>query len=368
MGNRFPYMLNRAFAVQIANISAALAIALGGLLGGTAGAGADINTSLTNPKHFFYGIGTPSSAGAAANDLIYHGGNVGTENPIGVERTPSVYLVWWGPQWATGFTTPDTDANHTLHSSTELQTYLQSFFSDEGGTAWAGVQTQYCRNLPAGVTSCNGYASAQFVTNPAGQLKGVWTDPSPVPSDIVTLGLAENLVDDPIAAEARKAVKHFGYHANATYFVLTPDEVTGTGQPVYCGYHTQTTSVDDLGNPYRFQYAFIPFQNHDWGPPLGQKSCGMHFVNPTTDAFGHGIWDGYSIVDGHEYAEAVTDPDNYFSVQDGWNDAQGSENGDKCAWMPETQNVNMGTHYYAVQALWSNEAFDAGRDPCAVTR
>ncbi len=64
----------------------------------------------------------------------------------------------------------------------------------------------------------------------------------------------------------------------------------------------------------------------------------MHNVNATSDAFGNGIFDGYSIVTGHEYAEAVTDPDNFASVQDGWNDAQGSENGDKCAWLEHAEH------------------------------
>ena len=58
----------------------------------------------------------------------------------------------------------------------------------------------------------------------------------------------------------------------------------------------------------------------------------MHNVNATSNAFGNGIFDGWSIVTGHEYSEAVTDPDNIASWQDGWLDAQGSENGDKCAW------------------------------------
>ena len=135
---------------------------------------------------------------------------------------------------------------------------------------------------------------------------------------------------------------------------------------MYCGYHTQTTSIDGLGNPFRIQYAFIPFQNMDW-PGLGTGGCGMHNVNATSNAFGNGIFDGYSIVVGHEYAEAVTDPDNFFANQDGWNDAQGSENGDKCAWI-ETQNITLGGHQFAIQPMWSNEAFDAGKDGCAVSR
>jgi serine protease len=71
-------------------------------------------------------------------------------------------------------------------------------------------------------------------------------------------------------------------------------------------------------------------------------------------------------VTGHEYAEAVTDPDNFASVQDGWNDDQTSENGDKCAWL-DTQNIALGSHQFAVQPLWSNAAFDATGNGCVVS-
>jgi serine protease len=330
-----------------------------------AGATAAADTApLTNAKHFFWAPGQ-NPAGTVAdslgNDLIWHGGNAGA-NAIGVETTPAVYLVYWGPEWASGFQTADT--NGKLYSSKTLQNYLNSFFGGVGGSPWAGVQTQYCNTLLVGSTSCVG--GAGFVTNPTHQLKGVWTDPSPVPSDIVASGLAQNLVDDPIASEAVRASAHFKYDAQATYIILTPPSTIATGQPVYCGYHTQTTSIDGLGNPYRLQYAFIPWLNENW-PGLGTSGCGMHNVNATSDAFGNGIFDGYSIVTGHEYAEAVTDPDNFLSDQDGWNDAQGSENGDKCAWL-NTQNIALGAHQFAVQPLWSNEAFDATGNGCVVSR
>jgi serine protease len=90
---------------------------------------------------------------------------------------------------------------------------------------------------------------------------------------------------------------------------------------------------------------------------LGQQDHG---------AFGAGYLDGYSIVAGHEYAEAVIDPDNQMGTQDGWNDATTSENGDKCAWM-QLQNIMLGSHYFAVQPMWSNEA-NGGQGACAVTR
>ncbi len=340
----------------------ALALLAAAALGLSFAGSAASTTALTNPKHFFWAPGQNPSGFVASttSDLIYHGGNAGT-GAIGVERKPAVYLVYWGPQWAHGFQTADTSGK--LYSSATLETYVNSFFRNVGGSGWANIQTQYCNGVAVGSTSCA--HGTGFVTNPTRQLKGVWVDPTPVPNDIIALGLAENLVDDPIAAEAVRASAHFGYDASATYIVMTPPTTIATGQPVYCGYHSQTTGVNGLGNRYRLQYAFIPWLNENW-PGLGQSGCGMHNVNAASDSFGNGIFDGYSIVTGHEYAEAVTDPDNFAGVQDGWNDLQTSENGDKCAWT-NTQNIALGGHQFAVQPLWSNRAFDATGNGCVVS-
>jgi hypothetical protein len=59
-------------------------------------------------------------------------------------------------------------------------------------------------------------------TDSAKVLGGIWVDPSPAPATIATTGLAENLTDDPIAAEAVKAEQHSGYDVDATYFGFTP--------------------------------------------------------------------------------------------------------------------------------------------------
>ena len=78
-------------------------------------------TDLTNPKHFFWAPGqNPAGtiADSTANNLIYHGGNAGPD-AIGVEVKPAVCLVYWGKEWASGFTTPDDDG--TLYSSRTLQ-------------------------------------------------------------------------------------------------------------------------------------------------------------------------------------------------------------------------------------------------------
>src|SRR3954469_10398087 len=281
---------------------ALVAVIAGAMLSGSAAASGELNA-----KHFFWAPGQSPDGTVASisNDIIYHGGSAGP-GAIGIQKNPAVYLIYWGTEWASGFTTADTDGK--LYSSKTLQNYLNTFMANLGGSPWAAVQTQYCRNVPAGTTSCAGIPGADYVTNPKHQLKGVWTDPTPVPDDIVTLGLAENLVDDPLAQEAIRASAHFQYDPNATYIIMTPPKTTGVGQQaVYCGYHSQTTSLDGLGNPYRIEYSFIPFQNAGW-PLLGTGGCGMHNVNATSNAFGNGIFDGFSIVIGHEYAEAVTDP------------------------------------------------------------
>ncbi|TMM08992.1 MAG: hypothetical protein E6F98_15130, partial [Actinobacteria bacterium] len=89
---------------------AALAVLMG------ASAASSSTTGLTNPKHFFWAAGQSpqGTAASTANDLIYHGGSAGA-GAIGVETKPAVYLVYWGPQWAQGFQTADT--NGQMYSS-----------------------------------------------------------------------------------------------------------------------------------------------------------------------------------------------------------------------------------------------------------
>ena len=325
----------------------ALAVLIGIVVFSAPAAEASTLPPVVNAKHVMWGTGQgyPSAAQVAPNNLIYHGGLV--------ETTPSVYLVYWGPEWQQGFSFT---AGSFTYTNTTVQNYVNSFFTNVGGSPWAGVQKQYCQNIAAASFSCAGQPSAQFVTNPTGQLKGTWTDPTPVPSNIVATGLAENATTDPIEAEAVAAAAHFGYDVNATYFILTPPGHGATAYgTVYCAYHAETAHTSGHG----VRYAFMPYVPEQGG------GCGANSVNQN-DAFGHGYLDGYSIVAGHEYAEAVTDPDNQLGTQDGWNDISGSENGDKYAWTG-LQNISLGGNNYAVQPLWSNEAA-GGQGACAVTR
>lgn len=335
--------------VPVRNLTPFLALAL--LLGAIAVSPAALAAGLprtVNGKHVMWaaGQGYPSTDQTSANNLLYHGGTVQT--------VPAVFIVYWGIEWQEGFT-----ASHGAftYTSATIQTYINSFFANVGGSPWAGVQTQYCQRIIAPALSCTGQRGAQFISNPSGQLKGTWTDPTPVPADIVTTGLASNFTNDPLETEASRAAEHFGYDANATYFIFTPPNHGATGYgSIYCAYHSETGHTTSPG----VRYAFIPFL-----PELA-PACGANSVNVEDDAFGHGFLDGYSITAGHEYAEAVTDPSNFTGLQDGWNDATTSENADKCAWRG-LQNITLGGQRYAIQPLWSNEA-NGGQGACVVSR
>src|SRR5258708_15243990 len=81
-------------------------------------------------------------------------------------------------------------------------------------------------------------------------------------------------------------------------------------------------------------------------------SCGQNFVNSGSA----GSLDGYSIVNGHEYAETITDQ----NPAGGWtNHRNGQENGDECAWISSGQgaaaDVSTGTGSFAMQSTWSND-------------
>ncbi len=340
----------------------ALAAAVAASLVGASGA-PQAQRLQTGVKHYLWALGGGGSSRppAAGGDLTWRGGAAG-DGAIGVESSPRVYVVFWGPAWAKGFSIADTGGR--TYSSRSLRRYVTSFFSSVGGSAWAGVQTQYCSGARPGASSCG--AGAAYVANPPHQLRGVWIDPSPVPAAALAGGPSAHVAPDPVAAEALRAAEHFGSDPQATYFVLAQPGGREPGGVPWCGYHTQAVAADAQGSPIRLQYAFVPWLNRDW-PGEGPRACGAHRVNRASDAFGNGVFDGYSIVLGHEYAEAITDPDNFSNVQDGWNDGYSTETGDKCAWH-ELRNVVLGAHLFAVQPLWSNEAFDAGRDGCAVSR
>ena len=253
--------------------------------------------------------------GKGSGLLFSHGG--------AVETSAKVYIVFWGAQWS---------------NSGAAQSYVTNFFSGVGGSSWANSTTQYCQGVPAGTTQCA--AGSQTASNPPNELAGIWNDPSTVPT---------SPTQSQIAAEAAALANQFGgVNSGADYMVFTPSGHSQSGFGTkWCAYHSSSGSLS---------FSYVPYQ------PDAGTACGMNFVNSGSN----GLFDGFSIVGGHEYAETVTDP----FPNSGWLDRSGAENGDKCAWISSGQgaaaNIALSTGTFAVQSLWSN-AFNGGIGGCVLS-
>jgi serine protease len=264
--------------------------------------------------------------GGGGSNLFYHGATVGVET--GADK---VYLVFWGSQW--------TNNDPSGEASIE-----QNFFNHVGGSSWNNTVTQYCEGVASGTIFCNGAGTA--ATNPKGVLAGYWYDNgSAAPSSPSQSQLAN---------EAIRAASHFGNTAagsnNTVQYVIntaTGNNASGFGTQ-YCAWHSSTSS----------SYGTIAYTNMPYVTDAG-AGCGADFNGLGPNA-------GITIVGGHEFAETETD----IFPNGGWLDRNGSEIGDKCAWISSGQgasaNVNMNGATFPVQSLWSN-AFNNGAGGCVLS-
>jgi hypothetical protein len=134
---------------------------------------------------------------------------------------------------------------------------------------------------------------------------------------------------------------------DALYFVLSSSDVSETSGfcSTYCGFHEHTRI---LGETVRF--AFV-------GSGEGcMSACAAQPVGPNGDAAA----DAMASIVAHEISETITDPDF-----DAWYDAEGAENGDKCAWTfgathavanGAQANMVLGGRQFLLQQLWSTRA------------
>lgn len=220
--------------------------------------------------------------------------------------TPTSYVVLWG---YTKYGDPNSVAP-----------LLENYLSRMGGSGHNNIYTQYYE-------VSNG--SKIYITNPSSQYAGVWDDET----DAVPL----HPTDAQVAAEAVRAVSHFGYNANASYIVATPHGRSTSGfRTQWCAYHSATTSSGKL-----VSYTNLPYM------PDAGASCGANIISPPSGETGAD--EGVTIVGGHEYGESVTDP----NPPTGWYNNSYGEIGDICAWT-NIQNDPFGSSYYTSQPMFSN--------------
>jgi hypothetical protein len=282
--------------------------------------------------HVMHGNGArPGGPNRSSPLLSYRGG--------AVQTSPAVYLVFWGSQWVN---------NDPAGVAPRVQSFLSGLYG--GSEAWSTSTTQYCQGVASGSTNCNAATSANRISHPASSpLVGVLSD--------TTVTAPAHPKQSDLANEAVRAAGIFRSQQGSAFnpmgqFVIATahnNNATGFGSS-YCAWHSSTSSV----------YGNLAYTNLPYMPDAG-ASCGANFVNGS-----NGALDGVTIVEGHEYAETVTDP----FPNSGWLDANGAENGDKCAWISSGQgasaNVTTGNGTYPVQSLWSNN-FNGGAGGCVIS-
>ncbi len=288
-------------------------------------------------------------AAASANNLSYGGG----VNGVGVTTGPEkVYLVFYGSQWGTQSTNSSGDITLSGDPSGEAP-YLQQLFKGlgTGGETWSGVMTQYCQGIATGAQTCPA-SNAYHVGYPTGgALAGVWVDESSASPQQAT--------GSQLAQVAINAAGHFGNttaasNRDAQYVILSPTGTNpdgfNTSSGNFCAWHDYNADPGLPGGPVSSPYGDVAFTNMPYVTDAG-ASCGQDFVNS------NGTLDGVSIVEGHEYAETITDQ----FPAGGWTDSSGYETGDKCAWIsPGTTggaaNLTLTTGTFAMQSTWANDA------------
>lgn len=254
--------------------------------------------------HVMFAKGKRGALRPHVSNMVYGGG------PI--QSTPSIYIVYWGFS-----SDPNGEAAR-----------VTAFANSIGASSWANTLVQYSQTNPTA-----------RVSNPSGELKGVWNDN--------TNAVPASPTDAQVQAEAENLAAHFGVQSsNVDYVVALPHghDPSGFGS-TYCAYHSAVLLnwTGSLQTSTFLSYTNLPYMTD-------VANCGEDFVN----AGATGTLDGVSIVLGHELAESQSDP----WPDTGWADASGNEIGDKCAWI-NLQNTNfggttLGTNEFPTQPLWSN--------------
>jgi len=287
--------------------------------------------------------------GATTAALVAHGGTDGIEVTTG---TPKVYLVFYGSQWGTETTTGgyDSFSGDPVGMAPRLQALLSGIGTNN--ELWSGVMTQYCDGLANGASVCpTGAAHVGYPTG--GALAGVWYDNSVAAPSSAT---GHQLAVEAVAAAAHFANLTAASNRSAQYVIVSPTgthpDGFNTPSGTFCAYHDYNGDTTlSGGGAAASSYGDIAFTNLPYVTDMG-TSCGMNYVNGGSA----GTLDGVTIVEGHEYAETLSDQN---AGGGWWDNTNGYENGDLCAWVGRggtggAQNVTFATGSFAMQATWSN--------------
>jgi hypothetical protein len=212
-----------------------------------------------------------------------------------------VQPIYWGAKWS----------NATFVG--DKITGLQSFYAGMGGTSYDGTSSEYTQtsgaHVGSGVTLGATHIDTSTAPKSGNRTSTILTEVCKVITSPVTNGYYPVYIDNP------------------------------RGNAGFCAWHSTGTC-----NGVQVQFAF--FFNLD-----GDAGCDPG----TTGGHSQGL-SALANVTGHELSETLTDPH-----LDGWFDASGAENADKCAWTFGTNLLRFSNSTsWRIQGNWSNAAFNAG--------
>lgn len=254
---------------------------------------------LYHRPHYALPLEPQSGNGPLFPYVPYLGGSVIVE--------PKFYLVFWDYK--------------KYGDADKLQPLLEAYTKNMGGSSHNNIETQYYEK--------SGHRRT-YITNPADQFGGSWNDESPVP---------RKPTDAQIAAEALRAVGHFGFDPNGVYVVATPHKHSEVDFGTHwCSYHSDASYDKNL-----IPYAYLPYMT-DAGHS-GNK-CGANSIAPPADERAKD--EGMTIFAGHEYGESITDPFPFTA----WTGPQG-EIADPCLTAPMA-NDQFGKKSYTMQPMVSD--------------
>jgi len=216
-----------------------------------------------------------------------------------IMTSAAVTAIYWGPSWS------------SVSYQGDRVTGLAGLYRAFSNSGYMGTNTEY--------TGTNGQVGKSVTYN--GEVFDASATPRRAPSTSTVLSIVNNAISNPVA--------------NGYYPVYTDIKRGSAG---YCAWHSWGTVKGVL-----VQFAFF-------FDLTGDSGCDPADTGTSRSQ----NLEALASVTGHELSEAVTDPHG-----DGWTDASGSENADKCAWKFD-QPVNLGGTTWKIQGNWSNAAYTAG--------
>ena len=259
--------------------------------------------------------------------MTWHGGPV--------QHSPHLYLLLWGSNWTT--------TTKQKASAGYLESFLRGLGTEKGPTPdhWSTITSQY--------NDSTGYPSFK---------KSVY-----VQAYITTSQPPTGVTRTKLGAEAEAFAEAHTLSTLTTDQVIVatqsgtcPADFAGCGKSgTYCAWHSVVSTPSGT----------VPYTNLPYLPDANKTgaTCGAGFRTSSTPAN-----EGFSIVEGHEYAETVTDP----QVGTGWLDRtqlfhNPYEIGDKCVWNDKTTAESFDTGSFVVQPLYSNAAWSTTGSGCVLS-